>query len=542
MKKLYNWASLAIVLLISSSAYSITHVVTQTGFTFNPQSLEVEVGDIINWVWTGGNHNTTSISVPSGADTWASPLNSGNPQFQYEVTVAGTYAYVCTFHSGSGMTGGFVASETAVSCTINPVIVQDENLVTVSINGMGATDPLYAISWGDESFASNLPEDSHTYENEGTYEICITYLDQANSGCMINDCSHNVTIDNIGVDECTVEMTIAVDAGSVTVTAVGSGVQDGQYSISWGDESTTNASSGTHTYLTSDSYTICVSYGLFMPGGCVAEDCETIEVTVAPPVECELEMDITSEGGLDVLLVASGNGASNPHYSVNWGDDSPLETNPNGSHTYNEDGTYTICVVYSDLDDPDNCVVQECSTVTVSIVICEVTLSLTNTDNVYSATAVGTGADTPQYGINWGDGTVPTFGSSGEHTYAEPGEYEICAYYTDIFNVVNCTVSDCENVEIAVGVEEHLLNLSGLVAMPNPVADYTQISFSLNKSASIQIDVFDLVGNKIETIMVGDRGQGLHNYRLDSERLSSGVYIVRVLAGEEHKSISIMKQ
>lgn len=107
MRKLY-FAFTLLFCAAFQSANADTVTITQDGNSFAPLTLSVNVGDVIHFVWTNGSHNTTSVSVPAGADTWAAPLNMQNPTFDYTVEVAGIYAYVCTFHNGMG--GGFQAN------------------------------------------------------------------------------------------------------------------------------------------------------------------------------------------------------------------------------------------------------------------------------------------------------------------------------------------------------------------------------------------------------------------------------------------------
>lgn len=102
--------SIALLLLISSRSFSIVHVISQSGYTFSPSTLTVNVGDVVRWVWSSGTHTTTSQSVPDGAATWDSPLTSSSTSFEYTVTVAGNYDYVCTYHASMGMTGSFTAT------------------------------------------------------------------------------------------------------------------------------------------------------------------------------------------------------------------------------------------------------------------------------------------------------------------------------------------------------------------------------------------------------------------------------------------------
>jgi len=79
-------------------------------FQFTPSTLNVVVGDVIHWVWIGGIHTTTSVTVPAGANPWNSPMDSVHTSFDYTVTQPGVYSYQCNFHAFLGMTASFTAS------------------------------------------------------------------------------------------------------------------------------------------------------------------------------------------------------------------------------------------------------------------------------------------------------------------------------------------------------------------------------------------------------------------------------------------------
>ena len=114
MKK--NLLSIFIFMMAFAMQMSATvHIVNQQGFNFSPADFTVNVGDTVRFKWNTGSHNTVSTDVPVGAATWNSPLNSGNQSYDYKVTVAGNYAFVCTFHSGQDGVFTAVASPTNVS-------------------------------------------------------------------------------------------------------------------------------------------------------------------------------------------------------------------------------------------------------------------------------------------------------------------------------------------------------------------------------------------------------------------------------------------
>ena len=108
------------------------HIVNQQGLTFSPADFTVTVGDTVRFQWNNGSHNTVSIDIPTGAALWNSPLNSGNQTYDYEVTVAGSYFYLCTFHTGQE---GVFTAEAAPNTVQNVHRAAIEMNVRTTANG-----------------------------------------------------------------------------------------------------------------------------------------------------------------------------------------------------------------------------------------------------------------------------------------------------------------------------------------------------------------------------------------------------------------------
>ena len=102
MTKIYKKILLFLVLTLPCHSFATVITVAVQSSSFAPSSLNAIVGDTIIWTWGGGSHTTTSTNVPSGAAMWDSPITSSNPAFAYQVTVVGTYDYVCTPHGFTG--------------------------------------------------------------------------------------------------------------------------------------------------------------------------------------------------------------------------------------------------------------------------------------------------------------------------------------------------------------------------------------------------------------------------------------------------------
>ena len=77
-------------------------------------------------------------------------------------------------------------------------------------------------------------------------------------------------------------------------------------------------------------------------------------------------------------------------------------------------------------------------------------------------------------------------------------------------------------------------------AYPNPFNPVTNISFTLPEYMNVDINVIDIQGRLVKHIASGFYSQGLNNITLDAHNLSSGLYFVQLLAGENVEYIKIL--
>lgn len=78
---------------------------------------------------------------------------------------------------------------------------------------------------------------------------------------------------------------------------------------------------------------------------------------------------------------------------------------------------------------------------------------------------------------------------------------------------------------------------------PNPFNATTAITFSLRKSDRVALDIFDLLGRNIQTLIDEYRQAGIHHVTFDASDLASGIYFYRLQAGEtvESKRMVLLK-
>jgi hypothetical protein len=68
---------------------------------------------------------------------------------------------------------------------------------------------------------------------------------------------------------------------------------------------------------------------------------------------------------------------------------------------------------------------------------------------------------------------------------------------------------------------------------PNPFNAQTLIKYDLPKTANVTIDIYDLLGRKVETFDKGTQAAGQHQVIWDGGKYSSGMYFYKLTAGEE---------
>ncbi|MDQ3046435.1 MAG: T9SS type A sorting domain-containing protein [Bacteroidota bacterium] len=147
MKKLYTLicASVFTAFSVSAATVNVAVGVNSSGAAaneFTPAAVAAVVGDVITFTHvstSGVPHNVTSTAVPGGAAAMNSGTMSFGQQYMYTVTVAGTYAYTCTFHAGMNgtvnvTTVGIVEPNVDFSTNAYPNPFKDK--ITVKFNGV----------------------------------------------------------------------------------------------------------------------------------------------------------------------------------------------------------------------------------------------------------------------------------------------------------------------------------------------------------------------------------------------------------------------
>ena len=87
-----------------------------------------------------------------------------------------------------------------------------------------------------------------------------------------------------------------------------------------------------------------------------------------------------------------------------------------------------------------------------------------------------------------------------------------------------------------VGIEENVSSIKAVSYSlsqnyPNPFNPSTKIEFTIQKSSFVNLRVYDILGNEVETLVNEDKPAGNYEVEFNAAKLSSGVYFYQLKAG-----------
>jgi len=79
-----------------------------------------------------------------------------------------------------------------------------------------------------------------------------------------------------------------------------------------------------------------------------------------------------------------------------------------------------------------------------------------------------------------------------------------------------------------------------LPVYPNPFVARTNVSFSLKEAADVEISLYDMLGREVALLFAGRKGEGSHSLVLERNNLVSGVYLLKLQAGNTLKTQKVI--
>ena len=93
--------------------------------------------------------------------------------------------------------------------------------------------------------------------------------------------------------------------------------------------------------------------------------------------------------------------------------------------------------------------------------------------------------------------------------------------------------SSLEAARRSVGISKLLYKIAQRDQRDNPFNAETKISYSLPNASDAYFDIYNLMGQKIETLFEGHQQAGEHSVMWDAKGFSSGIYFYRLAAGDK---------
>ena len=135
-----------------------------------------------------------------------------------------------------------------------------------------------------------------------------------------------------------------------------------------------------------------------------------------------------------------------------------------------------------------------------------------------------------------------TVGSvEGEGTTAEAQRYrftdEDLPYEADAltYRLKQVDTDGTENFSDEIVVERGVTEVQLLGTYPNPARQQATIRYALPDKQEATIRLYDVLGRQVRTVVSGEQ-EGRHEQRLDTSRLSSGVYFLRLETGGQTRT------
>lgn len=331
-----------------------------------------------------------------------------------------------------------------------------------------------SITWifGDNTSSHDINA-SHTYNHAGTYTVCLIVkknLPPTSAPCIKYVCK-TVTVTyppcNLVVDfGWNVSTTIPVNPLRIEFHNLSTPLATTD-SVTWtfGDGSTSYDVNPTHTFNNAGTYNVClrVKKNNTPPGAapCVRYICKTVTVTIPCNLVVDFNWNVSTAPPVNLLRIEFHNLsvplASTDSVTWTFGDGSTsYDVNP--IHTYNNAGTYIVCLRVKKNNNPagtTSCVRYTCKTVIVEAP-CNLHADFTwHSDSANAQKIFFTNNSTPVStadSVRWtfGDGTSSNL-RNPDHTYAQPGTYIVCLRMQKrgpAGIVINCVSEICKTIVV----------------------------------------------------------------------------------------------
>lgn len=127
----------------------------------------------------------------------------------------------------------------------------------------------------------------------------------------------------------------------------------------------------------------------------------------------------------------------------------------------------------------------------------------------------------------WDSGPLST-GQTFSRMFTSAGTFPyFCSFHCASANMVGTIIVTPVQVN-----EQDAAVLKVKNPYPNPSGDYTNLDISLTEATSVSIEVYDVTGTKVLTVLDNEkRPAGDHSFVINEHALTAGLYMCRITCG-----------
>ncbi|TFB08757.1 choice-of-anchor D domain-containing protein, partial [Candidatus Marinimicrobia bacterium MT.SAG.2] len=144
-------------------------------------------------------------------------------------------------------------------------------------------------------------------------------------------------------------------------------------------------------------------------------------------------------------------------------------------------------------------------------------------EDVYALTDFNTGIKTVNFGNAVGLGITL-------------GDFIVATATDSNGNTSEFSFPDTVDTTVVIGITSESViipeNYSLLQNFPNPFNPVTTIRFGLPKESKVNLSIYNILGEKLESIILGQKPAGYHKVIWNASNVSSGIYFYRLEAGD----------
>lgn len=102
-------------------------------------------------------------------------------------------------------------------------------------------------------------------------------------------------------------------------------------------------------------------------------------------------------------------------------------------------------------------------------------------------------------------------------------------------------LAEAHYTSLTVGLNESLSNnINSFACFPNPASVSINLNIDIVKDSFVDINLFDITGKKIKAVFHGKLNSGKHQYKISTEQIPAGIYIVSMVTDSSKNNTKIL--